>query len=186
MLYKYYIQNIINKRGRFGIPKGIYKERHHIAPKCLGGIDDEINLIDLYPHEHFNAHKLLAKEHYDNEKLVRGFWLMYHTVENAELTANEYAKLKKEYSKIQSIKMKEQVKNGLLNQKRNKGKHFYNNGIKNVMMFECPDGFVKGRLLSEKGKEALNKLHKNMKGKTPWNKGMMGGIRNDKRAFTNV
>ena len=28
-----------------------------------------------------------------------------------------------------------------------KGRHWYNNGIKNIMSKECPDGFVPGRLL---------------------------------------
>ena len=28
-----------------------------------------------------------------------------------------------------------------------KGKHWYNNGIKNKLCFECPDGFVPGKLL---------------------------------------
>lgn len=27
-----------------------------------------------------------------------------------------------------------------------KGTHYYNNGIKEVRTFECPEGYVKGRL----------------------------------------
>ena len=33
----------------------------------------------------------------------------------------------------------------------NKGKHWYNNGKENRFCFECPDGFVTGRLLINKG-----------------------------------
>ena len=67
--YQDFIQNILNTRGRFGISKGEYKERHHIIPKCIGGTNDEDNLIDLYAREHFIAHKLLAIET-NNSKLI--------------------------------------------------------------------------------------------------------------------
>jgi len=36
-------------------------ERHHIVPKCLGGSNDESNLVYLTPEEHFVAHQLLVK-----------------------------------------------------------------------------------------------------------------------------
>lgn len=70
MTYKEFIQQILDTRGKFGIPKGEYKERHHIIPKCMGGTNDKDNLIDLYAREHFIAHKLLAEENPDNYSLV--------------------------------------------------------------------------------------------------------------------
>lgn len=45
-------------------------ERHHILPRCIGGTNDKFNMIYLTPDEHFTAHKLLAKEYPDNDKLV--------------------------------------------------------------------------------------------------------------------
>ena len=57
--YNDFIKNIIDSRGRFGVPSGVYKERHHIIPKCMGGSDDEDNLIDFNAREHYNAHKIL-------------------------------------------------------------------------------------------------------------------------------
>ena len=45
MTYDEFIQDIISKRGQFGIPEGEYKERHHIVPKCLGGSNEKDNLI---------------------------------------------------------------------------------------------------------------------------------------------
>ena len=62
LTYNEFIQNILDTRGRFGVPEGEYKERHHILPKCMGGNDDELNLIDLYAREHYEAHRLLAQE----------------------------------------------------------------------------------------------------------------------------
>ena len=29
---------------------------------------------------------------------------------------------------------------------KRRGKHWFNNGIRNVTAFECPEGFVKGRI----------------------------------------
>lgn len=38
-----------------------YRERHHIVPKCMGGTDARVNLVDLTPEEHYVAHQLLVK-----------------------------------------------------------------------------------------------------------------------------
>ena len=70
MKYDDFIQNILNTRGRFGIPKGEIKARHHIIPRCKGGLDIEENLIDLYPQEHYEAHKLLFEENPGDYKLA--------------------------------------------------------------------------------------------------------------------
>lgn len=40
---------------------GVYLERHHIIPKCLGGNDGEENLVYLTAREHYIAHLLLIK-----------------------------------------------------------------------------------------------------------------------------
>lgn len=42
-------------------PSPTPKERHHIVMRSLGGTDEESNLVDLTPREHFIAHVLLAK-----------------------------------------------------------------------------------------------------------------------------
>lgn len=40
---------------------GVYFERHHIVPRCVGGSDDPDNLVKLKAGEHFLAHRLLSK-----------------------------------------------------------------------------------------------------------------------------
>jgi hypothetical protein len=47
-----------------------YSEWHHILPQCMGGGDEDENLAQLTPEEHFIAHKLLVKIHPDNFKLA--------------------------------------------------------------------------------------------------------------------
>lgn len=50
-------------------------ETHHILPKCLGGTDENSNLVHLTFREHFIAHRLLTKFH-DSPKLKTAMWLM--------------------------------------------------------------------------------------------------------------
>ena len=73
--YEEFIQNILDTRGRFACGDE-YHERHHIIPKCMGGTNDKDNLIDLYAREHFEAHRLLALENPENEKLIYAWHMM--------------------------------------------------------------------------------------------------------------
>lgn len=59
LTYKEFIDNILETRGRFACGDE-YHERHHIVPKCIGGGNEELNLIDLYAREHFIC---LCQEH---------------------------------------------------------------------------------------------------------------------------
>ena len=47
-----------------------YVEKHHIVPKCMGGSDDETNLVYLKGDEHYVAHQLLVKIYPNNHKLI--------------------------------------------------------------------------------------------------------------------
>lgn len=80
----------------------------------MGGTDDESNLIDLYAREHYEAHKLLAEEHPENEKLAFAWWIMSTKSSNTDgryiLTAEEYEEAKIALSKAQSIAKKERFK----------------------------------------------------------------------------
>ena len=67
-LYKDYIKRILSSRENIK-NKDFYQERHHIIPKCLGGSNEENNLIWLYAQEHYFAHKLLALENENSDKL---------------------------------------------------------------------------------------------------------------------
>jgi hypothetical protein len=46
-----------------------YSEKHHIIPKCIGGTNDNDNIIKLTAEEHYVAHQLLVKIYPDNVKL---------------------------------------------------------------------------------------------------------------------
>ena len=106
--YDQLINNILNTRGRFSCGDE-YHECHHIIPKCMGGSDDEENLIDLFAREHFEAHKLLALENPDNEKLIYAWWAMSHLKDKnqkrVEISSEEYEEAKQQYGKIRSQKV---------------------------------------------------------------------------------
>lgn len=113
MTYNDYIKHIIDVRGQWGIPLDEYFEAHHIIPKCLGGDGNcykgrqrtnDKNIIWLYPEEHFIAHKLLAEENPNNNKLVLAWSMMAFpkgkTKRNIEISSEDYAKIRKMQSKI--------------------------------------------------------------------------------------
>lgn len=52
--------NLIIKRGKRVKPE-VYSERHHIIPRCMGGLNTTENLVYLTAREHFVAHLLLYK-----------------------------------------------------------------------------------------------------------------------------
>ena len=98
--YSDFIQNILNTRGRFNCGEE-YHERHHIIPQCVGGSDDEENLIDLFAREHFEAHRLLALENPLNDKLVFAWNMMSvsgKTTKRYILSPEEYEELRKSLS----------------------------------------------------------------------------------------
>ena len=103
--YAEFINRILNIRGRFNCEG--YCERHHIVPRCMGGGDEEDNLIDLYAREHFEAHRILALENPHNKSLTYAWWCMSvltnkDTMMRETLSAKEYEEVKQIYSKLQS------------------------------------------------------------------------------------
>lgn len=110
--YNEFIQNILDTRGRFNCGNE-YHERHHITPKCMGGKNEEENLIDLYAREHFIAHKLLADENPDNAHLSYAYgcmaWVKKDGQKRYELTPEEYEEAKIAFSKANSVIVKERM-----------------------------------------------------------------------------
>ena len=94
--YYQYLNNIINDRGQWNIPKGEYKEGHHIILQCFGGTGNtrskDPNIIWLYPSEHYIAHKILAEDN-NNPSIKSAFSMMAFpkgTTRREPLSAKEY------------------------------------------------------------------------------------------------
>ena len=90
---------------------GIYYEKHHIIPKCLGGDDKKSNLVLLTAREHFIAHWILTKIYPDNYKIIYAFNSFCLTSRNYRQVSNNY-----KYAKELHI---ESIRNNLEVRKKN-------------------------------------------------------------------
>lgn len=103
MNYKLHYEKLIEKARNRELD--CYKERHHIVPRCLGGTDDESNLVDLTAREHFIAHILLVKIHPKEYGLIKAVQMMCIIGEGQEerkIHNRMYGWLKEKFSKEQS------------------------------------------------------------------------------------
>lgn len=103
--YQEFINDILETRGRFACEG--YHERHHIKPRCLGGTNDEENLIDLYAREHYEAHRLLAQENPYDSGLQFAWWNMCQIHGNTEQerytpSAEEFEEARKRCAELSS------------------------------------------------------------------------------------
>lgn len=57
---KWYYTIIKNAQNRT-LDSSVYVEKHHIIPKCMGGLDDQTNIAILTAREHFVCHRILIK-----------------------------------------------------------------------------------------------------------------------------
>lgn len=109
MTYKEFIDNILETRGRFSCGDE-YHEKHHIVPRCMGGGNEEENLIDLYAREHFEAHRLLALENPDDYGLIYA-WFRMSFGKNQDrithiVTAEEYEEARTKVAQLTSLRFK--------------------------------------------------------------------------------
>lgn len=96
--------SIIHNRQQDPLPEGVYGERHHIIPRSCGGCNEEWNLIKLTPEEHYRCHYLLTFIYVEGEqhdKLLYA-WHNMSCRRGEDVTVGEYARLKREWSKLNS------------------------------------------------------------------------------------
>jgi NUMOD3 motif len=104
MNYKKLYENLINSA--INDPKDdIYKETHHIIPKCMGGNDAKENLVKLTARQHFLAHWLLYKM-YKTPSLVYA-WNSMRIIgkgqDSRKINSHLFEYAKREKSKMLSI-----------------------------------------------------------------------------------
>jgi hypothetical protein len=83
-----------------------YKEKHHILPRCMGGLDIKENLVELTAREHFLCHKLLCEMYLNNQKLLWALWLMAIGKQKNKKT-EPYKVSSREYERIKIIFVKQ-------------------------------------------------------------------------------
>lgn len=80
---KAYSELTTNTRGLDKSKLEGYYEKHHIVPRCMGGLDEDSNYVLLTYPEHVLAHMLLYVLNYSNDKLKISFWLMINNKEKS-------------------------------------------------------------------------------------------------------
>jgi hypothetical protein len=100
MNYQKIYNNLINRE----ITRVGYVEKHHVLPRCLGGLDNKENLVDLYPEEHYLAHLLLCKIHPRNQKLLYAAMNMTtgSMINNGKRNNKAYGWLRRQYAESMS------------------------------------------------------------------------------------
>ena len=135
MDYKKTYEQLVQHRLANPLLKDEYGEDHHIIPLSEGGEDELCNIVRLSAREHYIAHLLLAKI-YDDLKMYSALTYMRcgNKFVNRDFKFNSrlYKKMREEFARKVS--------------ESKKGRHYYNNGEVEVMVFECPNGFVPGRM----------------------------------------
>ena len=97
-----------------------YVERHHVTPKCMGGSNDQDNLVQLTAEEHFVAHQLLHKMY--PEVLGLTFALVNMTGNPYGHRSNKlYGWMRKAHVDALSVWMKERWKNPTYVEKQKAG-----------------------------------------------------------------
>lgn len=116
-----------------------YYEKHHIIPKCMGGSDEDGNIVKLTPEEHYIAHQLLIRIFPEEEKLIYAAIAMRPARPNNKL----YGWIRRRYSKIVSKRQSGENNN-----------QFGTIWVSNILTRQTtrikkdqqiPDGWVRGR-----------------------------------------
>ena len=101
MNYTNIYNSLIEKGKSLNHVSGVYYEKHHIVPKCIGGNNTKENLVNLTPEEHYIAHQLLAKIYPDNKHIICAAVMMCVGRPNNKL----YGWLRRRHGQTQSERM---------------------------------------------------------------------------------
>jgi hypothetical protein len=90
-----------------------YVEKHHIVPKCIGGLDIKENIVELTAREHFLCHMLLCEIYPQENKLKHALFLMAIGKQKVKektyvIGSRVYERLKEEYSAMLTGKKQSQ------------------------------------------------------------------------------
>lgn len=104
--------NIINEC-KANPPQNVYTERHHIIPECLGGSNDDSNMVTLTAKQHFICHLLLTKmfkpKTFEYYKMLHAFCMMdwCHGKDGMpRYTSRVHEIQRQEFSEYMSLKQK--------------------------------------------------------------------------------
>ncbi len=161
---KIYDSIVLRAKSRGLIKKNLdyYTEKHHIYPKCLGGLDDEMNLVLLTYREHVICHKLLTKLS-DDPKVFLAASLMLRTRlgdGNHKVATN--SREAEEFRRIAIEKLKGRKVSQETLKKRSEG---IRKAIKSMPAEEFKKKYVDSHKGIKKTEDWKNNLSKSLKGR---------------------
>ena len=108
MNYQQIYNQLISKRQQETPPENCYTETHHIKPKCLGGTNEQTNLVKLTAREHYIAHLLLAKIYNTYGLYSAVIYMQTGRLKNRKFKFNSrlYQKIREEFANKMSQKKK--------------------------------------------------------------------------------
>ena len=149
-----------------------YTERHHIIPRCLGGLDIDENFVLLTAREHFICHHLLWRSNRQNMKLfwsfkALAFWKR-STSKSPEqmMTSKQYEELRK----IHSENLKKRMRGRIVSEETKEKLSIIN----------------KGKILSEKTKKKISTANKGIDHSEEWNKKVSKSLMGRKHSSEHV
>jgi len=143
-----------------------YKEKHHIIPKCIGGLDIKENLVELTAREHFLCHRLLCEIYSEEFKLKYALFLMAIGKQKTKnkhymISSRIYERLKQEHSKMLiGKKQSEETKN---KRSKNRTGFKYSDESKQKM-----SNTKKGKIYSKEHREKISKSKKGKPRNITW------------------
>lgn len=143
-----------------------YKEKHHIIPKCIGGLDIEENLVELTAREHFLCHRLLCEIYPKETKLWYALWLMaigkqkWKNTEPYYVSSRVYERLKLSF--IEKTKHKKISENHKKQVSKANSKKVCQYDFKGNLINIYPSAAEAERFISNKPNEHWKKLKNNI------------------------
>lgn len=99
------IYGILCERGQADRGLVEYVERHHIKPKCMGGVDSDDNMTMLTYREHYIAHLLLTKLYPEHRGVNYALLCMIRKQPTGERIYNSriFESIKRNFSKFKRL-----------------------------------------------------------------------------------
>ena len=193
---RWYFDIIQNANNRT-VTNGIYTERHHIIPRCLGGNNLKDNLVTLTAKEHYICHLLLTKMVGANfyHKVLHAFHLMNQPSNHRgryrkNINSKLYQRLKEDRNTCLSEQMTG-IKNPMYGRNHSEETRKLQSQLKKGKVAYYPSEETKlksstsklgsnnpnyGKSPSDETKAKMSaSLKGKLKGRIPWNKGKKTG-----------
>jgi hypothetical protein len=143
-----------------------YKEKHHIIPRCIGGLDIKENIVELTAREHFLCHRLLCEIYPKESKLWYALFLMAigkqkkKKTEPYKVSSREYERIKimfVEQSKLKKISEDHKKQVSKANSRK-----VYQYNFQGQLISEFPSAVEAERYINNKPNENWKNLKNNI------------------------